>query len=399
MQLLGSPANSMGETTWWAARERALNVHGPGSTRRLPLREASGHTLAADVTALVDLPGFATAAMDGWVVGGNGPWSIVGTIDTGVPATTELAAGQAMRIATGGLIPEGGSAVIPWEVSEVVGDSVTAELPNKVHIRPQGEECVRGDTLAARGDAMNPGIIGLLAAAGVDEVEVFVPPTVSVLVLGDEVVTSGLPGPGQVRDALGIQMPGWIRALGGEVTVIKNVADEHAALVHALNEATASSDIVIATGGTARGHRDFLRAALEECGAEFDVDGVAVRPGHPMMLAHCGSTPVVGLPGNPLSALVAVVTLLAPIVQAWLGRAERELPQVQMAQAIAPAHKPLTRLMVGRRELGGFREVSHVSSAMLRGIAHADGWAVVPSTGVGAGDVVPWIPLPWASRG
>lgn len=389
----------MGETTWWSARERALAVHGPGSTRRLLLSDAGGYTLATNAAALVDLPGFATAAMDGWVVAGKGPWSIVGTIDTGVPATTELAAGQAMRIATGGLIPEGAVAVIPWEVSEVVGDSVVAELPNKDHIRPQGEECVRGENLAARGDVLNPGLVGLLAAAGVDEVEVFTPPTVSVLVLGDEVVTYGLPGPGQVRDALGIQLPGWIRALGGEVSRVRNVVDDHGALVRALREVLAVSDIVVATGGTARGHRDFLRAALDECGAEFDVDGVAVRPGHPMMLARCNTTPVVGLPGNPLSALVAMVTLLAPMIEAWLGRADRDLPRVHMAEAIAPAHKQLTRLMVGRRELGGFREVSHVSSAMLRGIAHADGWAVVPATGVEAGEAVPWIPLPWAWRG
>lgn len=389
----------MGETSWWSAREAALGLGGPGNTRRTDLGEAGGRTLAADVSALVDLPGFATAAMDGWVVAGEGPWSIVGTIDTGTPADVVLDPGQAMRIATGGLIPEGASAVIPWEVSDVVGDTVVAEIPTKVHIRPQGEECARGDQLAQRGDVLTPPLVGLLAAAGLDEVEVFVPPSIAVLVLGDEVVTAGLPGPGQVRDALGVQLPGWIQALGGEVAAVSNVADDHDALVTALRSAVAASDLVIATGGTARGHRDFLRAALEERECEFLIDGVAVRPGHPMMLARCGSTPVVGLPGNPLSALVAVVTLVAPMVDAWLGRADRELPQVHMAQAIAPARKELTRLMVGRRELGGFREVSHVSSAMLRGIAHADGWAVVPASGVEAGEVVPWIPLPWARRG
>lgn len=399
MQLLGLLANSMGDITWWSAREAALAVSGPGETHRMPLGEVGGRTLSTDVAALVDLPGFATAAMDGWVVAGEGPWSIVGTVDTGVPADAELTPGQAMRIATGGLIPEGASAVIPWEVSDVVGDIITAEIPSKVHIRPQGEECARGDRLAERGEILNPAFVGLLAAAGVDEVEVFIPPSVTVLVLGDEVVTSGLPGPGQVRDALGIQLPGWIDALGGEVTAVVNVADDRGALVAALRHAVTVSDLVIATGGTARGHRDFLRAALDECRCDFLVDGVAVRPGHPMMLARCGDTPVVGLPGNPLSALVAVVTLVAPVVDAWLGRADRALPQVHMAQTISPARKELTRLMVGRRELGGFREVSFVSSAMLRGIAHADGWAVVPALGVEAGDVVPWIPLPWGRRG
>ena len=398
MRWLDSPATSMGETTWWAAREAARSVHGPGRTQRLPLGGSVGRTLASDVASLVDLPGFATAAMDGWVVAGEGPWSIVGTIDTGVPVDADLASGQAMRIATGGLIPKGASAVIPWEVSEVVGESVVAEIPSKVHIRPVGEECVRGDRLAQRGDILNPALLGLLGAAGIDEVEVFSPPSVSVLVLGDEVVATGLPGPGQVRDALGIQLPGWVEALGGEVIAVSSVADDHDALVSALRRAVAHSDFVVATGGTARGHRDFLRAALQECACTFLVDGVAVRPGHPMMLARCENTPVVGLPGNPLSALVAVVTLVAPVVDAWLGRADRELPRVHMAQAIAPARRDLTRLMVGRRELGGFRQVTHVSSAMLRGIAHADGWAIVSSAGVAPGEVVPWIPVPWAKR-
>ncbi len=297
------------------------------------------------------------------------------------------------------MIPEGASAVIPWEVSSVVAAStVVADIPDKVHIRPQGEECARGDQLAIRGDVLNPALIGLLASVGVDEVDVFVPPSIAVLVLGDEVVTEGLPGPGQVRDALGVQLPGWIQALGGVITEVRNVADDHEALVSSLQAAVQNADVVIATGGTARGHRDFLRSALQESGCEFLVDGVAVRPGHPMMLARCGGTPVVGLPGNPLSALVAVVTLAAPLLDTWLGRGDRELPRIQMAQAIAPARKDLTRLMVGRRELGGFREVTHVSSAMLRGIAHADGWAVVPSNGVAAGQVVPWIPLPWVTR-
>jgi molybdopterin molybdotransferase len=118
-----------------------------------------------------------------------------------------------------------------------------------------------------------------------------------------------------------------------------------------------------------------------------------------MMLTRSQSTPIVGLPGNPLSALVAVATLLMPIFDSWLGRGDSILPEVNMAQGITPARKELTRLMVGRRELGGFHQVPYVSSAMLRGIAHADGWAVIPAAGVQAGDVVPWIPLPWSRQG
>ena len=368
----------------------------PGPSHAVTVAQSVDRTLAADVRALVDLPGFPTAAMDGWVVAGEGPWVIVGTIDTGVPAARELSSGQAMRIATGGSIPAGGTAVVPWEIASAERGILTADLPQKAHIRPRGEECSRGDLVARRGDRVNPALAGLIAAAGLDRVEVFVPPRIAVLVLGDEVIATGLPGDGQVRDALGVQLPGWIEAFGGHTASVAAVPDEPDALVDSLRHVVQDVDVVIATGGTARGHRDFLRGALDGLRAEVLVDGVAVRPGHPMMLTLIDRTPIVGLPGNPLSALVALVTLVEPLLGSWHGRTPRALPRVQMADAVPPSSKELTRLMVGRRELGGFRQVAHVSSAMLRGIAHADGWAVIPSTGVTPGEVVPWIPVPWA---
>jgi len=388
----------MSDTSWWEARDIARGVSEVAEIESVPLVASVYRTLARDVVSLVDLPGFPTAAMDGWVVAGDGPWMITGTIDTGIPTTRALEDGQAMRIATGGRVPSQARAVIPWEMVEVRDNVVHASLPEKLHVRPQAEECARGDVLAHRSDVINPALAGSLAAAGLDEVEVFRRPRAAVIVVGDEVVDSGLPADGQVRDALGIQLPGWVQALGGEVVSFSRVRDTQAELTAALYQAVQCSDVVIVTGGTARGHRDFLRASLEELGAHFHVDGVAVRPGHPMMLAELNATPLVGLPGNPLSALVAVVTLLAPMMDSWCGRTGSALPAVHMAEEIPPARKELTRLMVGRRELGGFRQVPHVSSAMLRGIAHADGWAVVPPRGVQAGETVPWIPVPWVRR-
>ena len=388
----------MADAAWSVARQLAAASIEPGPMHEVAVGKTVGCTLASDVRALIDLPGFPTAAMDGWVVAGEGPWAIVGTIDTGVPAARELDTGQAMRIATGGYVPAGGEAVIPWEIASVEGGQLVADPPSKKHVRPRAEECSRGDLLGRRGDLVNPALAGLIAAAGLDRVQVFVKPSIAVLVLGDEVIDSGLPADGQVRDALGVQLPGWIAALGGRTESITRVPDEPNALANSLREAVQVCDIVIATGGTARGHRDFLRAALEGLRADVRVDGVAVRPGHPMLLGVVGGTPIVGLPGNPLSALVALVTLLEPLLDSWHGRVDRLLPSVQMAEPVPASPKELTRLMVGRRELGGFRQVTYVSSAMLRGIAQADGWAVVPSAGAAPGDVVPWIPVPWARR-
>lgn len=388
----------MSDVSWWDARAIAETVMPTGPTEQVRLGQALGRTLCADARAAVDLPGFATAAMDGWVVAGTGPWSIVGTIDTGTPAEVSLREGQAMRIATGGAVPVGAESVVPWEVARVDGDVVAAEIPDKLHIRPRGEECVVGDVLARRTDVVNPALLGSLAAAGLDHLETFRQPAVTVLIAGDEVVLSGIPQTGQVRDALGVQLPGWIEAYGGLVREVIGVRDDPEVFTQALDAAAHESDFVIVTGGTARGHRDYLRSTLQKMDATLHVDGVAVRPGHPMTLATVGLTPVVGLPGNPLSALVAMVTLVEPIVDGWNGRAGRALPRVQMAEAIDASRKPLTRLMVGRRELGGFRQVQHVSSAMLRGIAHADGWAVVPPEGADEGQILAWIPVPWNRR-
>jgi len=392
----------MSDLSWWDARIRAGSAVEPGSAEAVAVRDALGRTLARDANALVDLPSFATAAMDGWVVSGDGPWTITGTIDTGTPVSGELSAGQAMRIATGCAIPSGSSAVVPWEVARVegegIGGRVHAEVSDKIHIRSRGEECAVGDVLARAGDVVNPALIGSLSAAGIDQVSVVRPLKFLILVLGDEVIESGLPTEGTVRDALGVQLPSWVQAYGGEVVANRRILDDPTELEAGLRTAVAESDVVIATGGTARGHRDFLRSTLERLSARFLVDGVAVRPGHPMMIATVGGTPVVGLPGNPLSALVAMVTLIEPLVDTWNAREARQLPQVQIAEGVAPSAKDLTRLMVGRRELGGFRQVQRVSSAMLRGIAHADGWAVIPASGVVPGEVVPWIPVPWVRR-
>lgn len=388
----------MAETFWASARSIAGAAIGPGPVEVCALESSVGRTVARDVHAAVDLPSFPTAAMDGWAVRGPGPWRVVGTIDAGRPTDQVLADGQAMRIATGAVVPGDDLVVIPWEQTAVDDGWVHGAVPSKVHIRPVGEECRAGDVLARAGDQINPALLGALAAAGVDQVSVVQRTRIAVLILGDEVVTAGLPNLGQVRDALGVQLPGWIDALGGVVVASTCVPDDLGELVDALGAAVGGADIVIATGGTSRGHRDFLRAALDSVNCEWLVDGVHVRPGHPMMLAQVREVPVVGLPGNPLSALVALVTLTAPMMDSWFGRGSRPLAQVQMGQGVPAARRQLTRLMVGRRELGGFVEVDHVSSAMLRGISRADGWAVIPPEGVAEGEVVEWLPVPWMSR-
>ncbi len=385
----------MPDVSWESARRIAREAAGPLPAERTPLAEAVERVLAEPALALVDLPGFDTSAMDGWAICGAGPWQIIGAVLAGAAPSSPLAPGEAVTIATGAAVPPGATSVVRSEDGTVIDgvlQSVTATAGD--HIRPRGEECRVGETLAAAGTVVTPAVAGLLAAAGLDHVSVRAVPRAALLLLGDELLDSGLPGVGQVRDSLGPQLPGWLRRLGATVDVVVRVADTVADLVTALRSARASGvDLILTTGGTAAGPVDCLHAALAELGGRLLVDSVAVRPGHPMVLADLAGVPLVGLPGNPQSAVVSLVSLGAPVVRSMLGQPEPPLAEVALAADLkAPNHE--NRLVLGTVSGGRFTAASHLGSAMLRGLSVSEGFAVLPPTGAAAGAVVGWLPLP-----
>lgn len=382
----------MGEVSWREARAIAAGIPGEVRSESVPLARSDDRVLAQDVYALVDLPGFPTSAMDGWAVDGPGPWQIIGTVSAGDAQVPDIAAGECVRIGTGAAIPGGCTRVVPWECAAVQGMRVQeTSSSTKTHIRPRGEERRVGDVVAERGTRLNPVLIGHIASVGLDAVSVARSPEVHLLILGSEVVTSGIPVGGAVRDALGIQLPMWVQRLGGNVVSTQWLDDDPGSLAASLT-AIPDESIIITTGGTARGHRDHLREAWLRAGGGWTIDGVAVRPGHPMMLGQRAATVLIGLPGNPLSALVALMTLVAPVITSRLGMRTPLPDQVRIDEAITT---PVTRLLVGRRRGDHFVGVDRVSSAMLAGLAHADGWAVVEPPGVESGDLVEWVAPPW----
>ena len=385
----------MPDVSWESARRIAREAAGPLPAERTPLAEAVERVLAEPALALVDLPGFDTSALDGWAICGAGPWQIIGAVLAGAAPSSPLAPGEAVTIATGAAVPPGATSVVRSEDGTVIDgvlQSVTATAGD--HIRPRGEECRVGETLAAAGTVVTPAVGGLLAAAGLDDVSVRAVPRAALLLLGDELLDSGLPDVGQVRDSLGPQLPGWLRRLGATVDVVVRVADTVADLVTALRSARASGvDLILTTGGTAAGPVDCLHAALAELGGRLLVDSVAVRPGHPMVLADLAGVPLVGLPGNPQSAVVSLVSLGAPVVRSMLGQPEPPLAEVALAADLkAPNHE--NRLVLGTVSGGRFTAASHLGSAMLRGLSVSEGFAVLPPTGAAAGAVVGWLPLP-----
>jgi len=380
------------EASWSHARSAARETAQVLPAETVDVHALDGRVLAEAVTALCDLPSFDSSAMDGWAVSGAGPWRQVGDARAGVPFPRNLNTGEAIRIATGAVVPGGASAVLRWEVAETDGVLIRGVVNERADIRPAGEEVRAGAVIARAGTRVTPAMAGFLAATGHDQVAVVRQPRVHLLLLGDELLSSGTPTAGRVRDSLGPQLPGWLHRMGAVVCHSQQVVDELTSVQDAFTSAAANADIIITTGGTAAGPRDHVHAAIAETGGTLIVDRVAVRPGHPMLLATLGPVPLIGLPGNPHSAIVGLMTLGEPIVNGMLGVPVCELPSVRSRDDLrtTPHH---TRLIAGVLRDGEFVLSGYDGSAMLRGLASSDGFAVVEHD-VTAGADVPWLPLP-----
>ncbi|WP_175543516.1 molybdopterin molybdotransferase MoeA [Micromonospora pattaloongensis] len=395
---------------WDEARSR---VHAAGLAAapdavELALPLTDGHTLAAPLTTRTALPAFPTSSVDGWAVRGAGPWRPVGRVLAGGTPAPLTEDGTAVEIATGAMVPDGAAAVLRVEESSRTPDGRISGTPRlQPEWRTPGEEAAAGEELLPAGTPVDPGVIGLAASCGHDLLRVRPAPRAALLVFGDELLTSGPPGAGRVRDALGPAVPAWLRRYGVRVdpqNVIGPVEDTLDAHVGALRRALAEVDLVCTTGGTMHGPVDHLHPALRQLDAEYVVNTVAVRPGFPMLLARVRGADgrprfVAGLPGNPQSAIVALVSLVAPLVAGLQGRPEPTLPRVTLAEPV-PGRGDYTHLALVRVDPrdGTARPLRHVGSAMLRGLARADGFAVIPpGTNGDAGSRVLLAPLPLAA--
>jgi molybdopterin molybdotransferase len=392
---------------WDKARTLAYDVGraATGPVERVSLTAADGRTLAEPLRALTDLPAFPTSSIDGWAVRGPAPWQSIGQVLAGSPAAPLETDGTCVEIATGAMVPAGAEALIRVEDSTRDAAGRVSGAPRAVpDWRLPGEEAHRGEELLPAGTAVDPAVVGVAATCGYETIAVRPVPRAALLVFGDELLTSGPPGAGRVRDSLGPQMPGWLRRCGATIDaadVTGPVQDTLAAHVAAIRGALEVADLVCTTGGTMNGPVDHLHPALAELGAEYVVNTVAVRPGFPMLLARITRADgrvafLAGLPGNPQSAVIALVTLVAPLLAGWHGRELPPLPRVTVTTPV-PGRGGFTHLALAALDRDGTRAtpVGHVGSAMLRGLAHAHGFVVVrPDTQAAAGDVVPFLPLP-----
>ncbi|MFE0176841.1 molybdopterin molybdotransferase MoeA [Streptomyces sp. NPDC059002] len=386
-------------TPWPVARGRAARAPRPGTDPTpVALGEALGLTLAASLTALTDLPSFDTSAMDGWVVAGPGPWDVRAEgILAGHGRPEPLTDGEAVRIATGARIPQDATAVLRSEHGRIDDKGrlhAGREVVPGQDIRPRGQECRSGDQLLPPGALVTPAVLGLAAAAGYDMLPAVRRPRAEVLILGDELLTEGLPREGLIRDALGPMLPPWLRALGAEVTGVRRLGDDAEALHEAITGSGA--DLIVTTGGTASGPVDHVHPTLRRIGAELLVDGVAVRPGHPMLLARIRPDQhLVGLPGNPLAAVSGLLTLAEPLLRTLSGRGNPAAYTAPVRDDVH-GHPHDTRLVPVTLRSEYAVPLHFNGPAMLRGIAAADGLAVVPPGGASQEQELEILDLPWA---
>lgn len=387
------------EASFELALERARAVATKMPVETLFLASCAGRVVAHDVIAQSDMPPFHASKVDGWAVSGQGPWQIIGDITAGQRFDGELQSGECVHIATGAEMPEGTSAALRDEYSESLNGIVSIsahlsptaqEIQPGTDVRPAGAEAAEGDVLIPAGTTLTPALIGLCAAAGYAALGVRRRMRATVLVLGDELVHEGTSGDGKVRDALGPQLPLWLNTLSVDGDDVLFVPDTLEALVLALR--STESDLVITTGSTAAGPEDHLHSAIKELGGSIEVDAVMMRPGYHTLFGTIGSRTILGLPGNPQSAVIGLLTIGQAIIDGANSTSTLFASRKAATEIGAPVKE--VRIALCTELADGVKPVEHVDSSMLRGFVTADGFAIVPSGGVSAGDEVQWIALP-----
>lgn len=391
------------EVSWQQARELAHNAATISEVIQVPLPQAGGMVLAQDIHALGDMPPFAASRIDGWAVSGPGPWQRVGDALAGHEFVTKLNSGECVHTATGAVMPDGATAALKDEESRLEDAYVYAiegaaglldqegALPHFHDVRPSGYEAKLGEVLIPSGTKLTPAIIGVAAGAGHDVLPVFKKIVVDVLIFGDELLLAGPSRDGKVRDSLGPQLPLWIDELGAQLNAVTHVADTLADHVAAISNS--SADLIITTGGTASGPVDHLHNAIVDVGGEFLIDAVLVRPGYHQLMARIGKQILIGLPGNPQSAVIGLLTLAVPLISGANAKPLAKLELRTIASDMNGPHRE-ARLVLCTQEAGVIKPIEYLDSSMLRGFVSATGYAVLPPGGAKSGEQIQWITLP-----
>ena len=379
----------------------------PGET--VGLGEALGRVLAEDVAARVTQPPADVSAMDGYAVRAAdvtrvpARLAVVGRAPAGGAYEGVLGPGQAVRIFTGAPLPEGADAIVIQEDTETEGDTVIVKegAAEGRYVRPAGLDFRAGEVGLEAGRLLSARDVGLAAAMDRPWLRVHRRPRVALLATGDEVVLPGDPrGPYQIVSSNGFSLAAFVQACGGQAIHLGIAPDDVAAL-EALVEGARGADLLVTTGGVSVGEHDLIRDALDQKGLDLDFWRIAMRPGKPLLFGRIGPTPILGLPGNPVSSLVCATLFLRPAIEVMLGRkGGDQAPETAILGADLGANDRRQDYLRARIEVdsaGRRRAVpfARQDSSMLATLAQADclivrGPLAAPAK---AGEVVEIVPL------
>lgn len=358
------------------------------------LLQAQNRFLAEDLTAAENVPDFNRSTVDGYAVkaadtfgaGESLPSLLMaaGSVRMGQKAEMTLQKGQAVAVPTGGMLPEGVDSVVMVEYSEQFdADTIAVYKPVSPgeNVIARGDDLRQGEAILSRGTWLTAKHIAMLAACGIGRVKVYRPVKFSIISTGDEIIEIDQPqNIGQIRDINSYGLASIIAQWGGEVTYRAIVKDDYDALKQSMTEGLAQADVLLTSGGSSVGERDYTYRLMQElCGDDVFVKGIAIKPGKPTIAGSADGKPVIGLPGHPSAAMTVFRVLMSTVLKQWGLNIQETLVPARLSINLPSAPGKTTFQMVSlQQEQNGFVAVPIFGkSGMIHLLGHSDGYIVL----------------------
>lgn len=380
---------------------------------QVPIENARGRVLAADVRSGVDVPHFDRSVVDGYAVKTSDVQGasesvpsflkLIGASEMGEENKAQLRENECMYVPTGGMVPQGTQAMVMIEIAQKIADDEVAVQQSASmyeNMLRVGDDISRGEVVLERGKRIAPQDIGALASTGHVDVEVYKRPTFAVLSTGDEIVAPDSEiVAGKIKDINTFSLSAQIESFGGEVAVKKVVEDDYDTIRNEVAAAVKSCDVVLVSGGSSVGEKDYTYDILKELsGKDIIAHGLNIKPGKPTIVADVDGKPVIGLPGQPASALIVLVQILDILHEVFYGT-ERDRPYLTAVLdqnvASAPGRKTFQMVQVVENGQNKIAKVIRGKSGMISLLSKAHGYFVIESSSEGkeAGERVCVYPL------
>ncbi len=369
--------------------------HPARQVEEISLEQALGRHLAREVRAVEPSPRYTNSAMDGFAVrwadvaGCNQDpvtLTLIGESQAGIPFAGEITMGEAIRISTGAMLPASADTVVRVEDTSDQGSRVVIHTCGRQHqdVRFLGEEIAEGDLLLEQGCGLFPPQIALLAAQGIERVEVFTRPRVALVVTGSELVADGQPAPHQIRDSNRVMLRAAIAQAGGDLVHAAWAGDEYAMTVATLGKAMGQAQLIICSGGVSVGQHDHVRQAAQELGFAELFWRVRQKPGKPLYCGRANDTLLFGLPGNPVSAFMCFFYYIQPLIASLAGEEfswQRLTARAACDITNRGKRTTMVTIRLSRDQEGRpiFHSAGSQGSHRLTSIAQAHGFVIVPA--------------------